>query len=428
MGKKLESEKIKAAILELFKSKKILAIAVDCGFDGVKICINGKLFTFPSYIFPLNSEEELLVAGQDESDRILYSERFSNKGTNLYAVGSTAKTLINGYPIDGEHQELISNLKNLNIFFNTKEAVYLIRSAISYALVKYSDDNDIGFTLDDLSLFTIYTDLALPHSFLHQAMDSIKGPLSNDTMVNLNVNDKMYSINLCIKSEHISGSSQVLAVFFDLIYDENGKDSYDMEALLNMLPVIIIDGGYRTQGLATIRKGPSLIIQKVSSYEEYSMIEVNKETAKIINDKAMENDVVDYMPIKEYDIDQNIREKKDFVYDVKDNSIERGKRRIKVEFNEIQDIKEHVLKETSKKYCDFLIDTYKIDNVNTIIVAGGTGAAYYEKIKKEVSEYANEVNVILLEDTCDNELLSPVYTIVMGSYKSLLRTILKEVV
>lgn len=423
MEKEMESQKIKSAILGVLKSKKILAITVDCGFDGVKICINGKLFTFPSYIFPIMSEDEVMLQSSKGYDRIIYSEEYSG----LYVIGNAAKELINRYPVNGEYQELISNSKKLNVFFSMKESVYLIRSAVSYAIIKYSSDNEIGFNLDDMNLFTIYMNLVLPHSIMHRTIKDLRSSLSENTKIKLNVNKKDYLINLNIKSEHIGGSSQVLSIFNDLIYDANGKDAYDIEELLEMLPAVIIDGGYRTQGLATIKKGASLMVQKVSSYEEYSMIEINKETAKIINDKAIENKAIDYQPIEEYDIDQNIRQKIDFTYRIKDDSVEFGSRQIHIKFSEIKAIKEQVLEKTAKKYCDFLINTYKLDSVVTIIIAGGTGAAYYEMIKKHVSEFDDSINIILLEDTCDNELLSPVYTIVMGSYKSLIRKILKEV-
>lgn len=409
---------------EIFKKNKIIAIAVDCGYENTKICINDKLFTFPSYIFPLMPNEEVFTDYND----IIYNECFVNRGAASYIVGKAAKLLISESIRKGKNQEFISKIKSLNVFGGVEEGVYLIRAAISYALVKYSEKNDIGFSLDDLSLFAIYTNLVLPCNIMHQYRWYLRSILSENVDINLGINRKMYSINLDIKSEHIVVSSQILDVLKDLIYDINGKYAYDIEELLEMLPAVIIDGGYyRTQGLATIKKGASLVVQKISSYEEYSMIEVDKETARIINDKAMENDVVNYEPINEYDIDRYIRYKIDFVYDVKDNSIERGKRRMKVEFNEIQDIKEQVLEKTAKKYCEFLINTYEIGNAITIFIAGGTGVAYYEMIKKYVSEFDDTVNIILLEDTYDNKLFGTIYAVVMGAYKGLIRKIRKEV-
>lgn len=414
-------------ISKKLKSKKIIAIAVDCGFNGVKICVNGKLFVFPSYIFPITSKDELLMSN-NSSDSIIYSERLSNRGTDSYVIGDMAKALINKYSAIGEYQEFILNLKTLNVFFGMEEAIFLIRASIAYSLVKYSEDNDIGFSLDNLDAFTIYLNLAFPHDLMHQAFGYLMGPLSVDTSINIDINGNMYSINLSIKQEHISCSSQVLAVFNELICDRNGAYSISMEELLNMLPAVVLDGGYRTQGVATISKDKSLLVEDVHSYEKYAMIEVNKETASIINDKAIDNGAVNYKPIMEYDIESNIRSKIDFIYDIKDSNNDGRKRLVEVKFNEIKEIRDNILEKNANEYCDFLIDTYKIGKSKTIIVAGGTGAAYFDIIKERISAYAGErINTVLLEDTYDGEVISPVFTIVIGAYKNLMNMLRHEI-
>lgn len=410
--------------MNILKSKKIIAIEIDCGFNGVKIDINKKLYSFPSYIIPLDSEKEIILNGSDEFDRIIYSERLSNQGALSYIIGDTAETLINHYPATGKYRELINDLKELPKFFGMTEAIYLIRAAIAYSLVKYSDDNNIGFTLDKLDTYTIYVGITLPHSLKNQAYGYLRGPLSEPISLNLQINDEMFTIDLNIDNENILGSSQVLAVFTNLLFDEDGNISADYENVLNMLPAVICDGGYRTQGIASIRKGTSLMVEKVHSYEEYSMIEVNKKVAAIINDNAQKNTLVNYNPIREYDIDQYIRSKTDFVYDIEDNNTKIGKRRIRVNFEEIEQLKHQVLKEMSEEYCEFLINQYDIGNAKTLFLAGGTGAAYSEMIKQYIDEYTNgEVKTILFEETYNGEPISPVFSIVVGAHKDLMHSI-----
>ena len=409
---------------EIFKKNKIIAIAVDCGYENMKICINDKLFTFPSYIFPLMPNEEVFTDYND----IIYNECFVDRGAVSYVVGKAAKLLISKSIRKGENQEFISKIKSLNVFLEMEEGGYLIRAAISYALVKYSEKNDIGFTLDNLNTFTIYLNLAFPHDLMHKAFGYHVGPLSVNTGINIGIDGNMYSINLNIKQEHISCSSQVLAVFNEIICDRNGAYSISMEKLLNMLPAVVLDGGYRTQGIATISKDKSLLVKDVHSYEKYAMIEVDKETASIINDKARDNDAVNYKPIMEYDIESNIHSKIDFIYNIKDSNNDGRKRLVEVKFSEIKEIRDNILEKNANEYCDFLIDTYGIGNSKTIIVAGGTGAAYFDVIKERVSEYSGEtINTVLLEDTYDGEVISPVFTIVIGAYKNLMNMLRHEI-
>lgn len=409
---------------EIFKKNKIIAIAVDCGYENMKICINDKLFTFPSYIFPLMPNEEVSM----NYNNIIYNECFVNRGAVSYVVGKAAKLLISESIRKGKKQEFISKIKSLNVFGGVEEEVYLIRAATSYALVKYSEANDIGFTLDALNTFTIYLNLAFPHDLMHKAFGYFVGPLSVNTGINIGIDGNMYSINLNIKREHISCYSQVLAVFNEIICDRNGAYSINMEELLNMLPAVVLDGGYRTQGIATISKDKSLLVEDVHSYEKYAMIEVDKETARIINDKARDNGAVNYKPIMEYDIESNIHSKVDFIYNIKDSNNDGRKRLVEVKFSEIKEIRDNILEKNANEYCDFLINTYKIGKSKTIIVAGGTGAAYFDIIKERISAYAGErINIVLLEDTYDGEVISPVFTIVIGVYKGVMRMLRHEI-
>lgn len=406
-----------------FKTKKILAVAVDCGFDGVKIDINKHLYSFPSYIIPMDAEKELIANGNSNSDKIIYSELVSNQATQSYVIGSTAQTLINDYPEDGEHRALIDSLKDLDEFFTMKEAVYLIRSAVAYAIVKYSEDNDIGFSIEKMDSYKIYLELPLPHSIKNEAFGYLQGPLSKQTEIVMQINQNRHHIVLDIASENIYSTSQVLSVFNNYIFTEDGNIIPNLENVFDILPAIIVDGGYRTQGLASIRKDSSLLVDRVESYEDYSMIEVNKQVAKIINDKAHENELDNYNPIREYDIDEYIATKSNFVYDIKDDSAKLGKRRFCVDFKAIEQLKKDVIIETAENYSKFLINDYGIRNAKTIIIAGGTGAAFASTIIDYINDYDSNIDVKLVENNYNGRIESPAFSIVIGAHENLLNII-----
>lgn len=209
-----------------------------------------------------------------------------------------------------------------------------------------------------------------------------------------------------------------------MILTEDGEPVDNFESVMNLLPTVINDGGYRTNGLGTIRKDNGLMVEHVNSYEEFAMIEVNKKVAKIINDRALESKVINYNPIKEYDIDQYIGSETDFIYDIEDSTRKLGKRRIRVKFDEISAIKDNVLREMSEKYCEFLINTYDIGNAKSLINAGGTGAAYADMIKEYITDYTDgEVEVIFVDNNYNGKEISPVFSIVVGAHKALMRTI-----
>lgn len=411
-------------IEKLLKKEKILAIGVDCGFYGVKIDINKSKFEFPSYIIPLKSQDEIILSTYEnaDADKIIYSERQTNAAMDSYIIGSTAKTLINHYPQDGPYRTLIENIKKLDVFFGMEEAIYMIRAAVAYAIIKYSQDNAIGFALEDLSDYKIYLELTFPHSLRKQAFGYLKGPLSENTIIDFQLNEKLYTIPLQIDGANISGSSQVLAVFYNLLLTEDGEPVKNVKEVMDLLPAVINDGGYRTNGLASVRKDAALMVEHVDSYEDFAMIEINKKTAEIINKKAMESDVIDYNPIKEYDIAQYIASETDFIYDIKDSTKKLGKRRVRVRFGEIAAIHDKVLKDMSEKYCEFLINTYDIGNAKSIIIAGGTGAAYADIINEYISDYTDgEVKVVFANNPSDGNELNPVFSIVVGAHKFLMK-------
>lgn len=403
-----------------FKTKKLLAIAVDCGFDSVKIDINNHLYSFPSYIIQDEGDSESL--GSSDIDDIVYSETL---GGRRYLVGSMAKTKINNYPENGPHFDEINKLKNLDEFFHSENAIRLIRCAIAYAIVKYEQDNEIGFTAKELDKYTIHLELPLPHSIRNAALGYLSGPLSTSTSIDLSLNKKTYSLNLKISKANIYGASQVLSAFYNYILNEDGTF---MQASVSMpnLPAIVIDGGYRTQGIATIKNNGTLIVENAESKKDFSMIEVNNKVVDTINSSLKEkyNLTDDYNPIREYDIDTYIASGTNFAFDVKDDTNDLGKHRECVKFSEIKQVKDDVLNQTAKDYCKFLINDYGIGNANTIIIAGGTGAAYAEQIKKSINSYDPSIDIRIVNDKYCGSEVSPAFAVVIGSHKNLLRILI----
>lgn len=414
------------------KKENIIAIGIDCGFGDVKITINETNYKFPSYIIPFSDGSSLNFLGgnSDENsslDTIIYRENVNNRSTVSYLIGTQAQTLINNDK-EGKYTDFVEKSKDLHTFFTENDAsIFLIRAALSYAIVRYSFDNSIGFKLENLRDYRIFVELAFPHVVTEKAFNSLSGPLSMNTELNLQINNNSYTMELRIPKEYIKGSSQVLDVFYSYAYSDKKLSKNELvknfKKTISSLPAIVCDGGYRSQGVSRIFFSNGFMVSDSKSYEEYSMIEVNEKIAAIINDLALKQEPIDFTPIHEYDISRFINDNLDFTFNVyADNAV--GKKRKRITSAEISKIHDEVLQETAKDYCNFLINDYGIDNARTILVAGGTGTAFFDIISEYMNNYSDgEVEVLLCESTYDDRKIFPVFAIVMGAYKHLLMQI-----
>ena len=137
-----------------------LYIAVDPGFDSVKVVANGKIFKFP-FVAEETDERKISDYGI-RSDFLLYR---NNDGTT-YRVGQYARELIfdnkNRQNMDSRMNELYSEKRFISAEFQVG-----LRTAIGLAITENGLEND-----PNLEIFLM---VALPHSIRQKYSASIKG-------------------------------------------------------------------------------------------------------------------------------------------------------------------------------------------------------------------------------------------------------------
>lgn len=415
-------------IMEILKESKILAVSIDPGFNGTKININKSNDMYLSYILPMT--DDLEIAGSSTDKQITYQEKGTNKNAIKYVIGDVAAEMVSRYPENGPLSSYIKDLKILEKFFTMDESIYMTRAAILYAIINYSQSNDIGFKLENLNDWTIYLEVTLPHSIKEEAGTKML-KLIEPTDIIMYIGNKEYNITLNIDGNNMRPASQVMSMFASIVYDEEGRINAEKnEEMREKLPAIFVDAGYRTIGIATLLSGSQARIENSTSITDYAMITVNELVAQELNKTIEKDDSLDYIKIQEYDVDSYINQKKDLRYKVKatakdDELVQEVGFKIKTITNsEILQIRENVLNEQSKAFAKYILTDYGVGDSKIIYIAGGTGVPYKEHLNSYVTEITGgAISVELLDTTYNGGEAAPVYTIVNGAHKELLNGI-----
>ncbi|MCR5836506.1 MAG: hypothetical protein K6G88_08360 [Lachnospiraceae bacterium] len=393
------------------KQKKAILLAIDVGFDNVKIEINGNNYIFPSYITVL--DRNFIKQGSSDG-YIEYTERIKNSAIDKYLIGEFAQRKI--MQESGEAYTDLKKLKNLDTFFTEETSIFLYRAAIVYALTLYSKDNKIGFDIKDLDKWDVTVALALPYISTEEetVISALKGGLSRRTEIDMVIDQSPVSVTLELPINKIGTTAQVIASFINQIVDENG--TYDSESdIINKLPAVIVDGGYRTIGIATVLKDKSLTIHNPISNTEFAMIEVHKKTAEKINNMAKSQYDVDmerFKPIHFNQIAEKIEKNIPFSFDTEKQQGDLYGKQCRISGAEIKKCFQETLDEYATKFVQSLICDYKLGDAATVIIAGGTGFNYANTIREAISSYNEDIKVIIQEGS--------VFAIVKGTYKLLL--------
>ena len=69
-----------------------------------------------------------------------------------------------------------------------------------------------------------------------------------------------------------------------------------------------------------------------------------------------------------------------------------------------------------KEMVDYIDSKFNISSLKGIYVCGGTGALYFDHIKKAFSDYANLKYIDLIKGYCDGEDVGALYTVMYGGY------------
>lgn len=391
--------------------KKQIMIAMDAGFSGDKMCVNGHFVNIPFNIVDITGKESAY-------EQRIIDDKFV-KGMvdgKTYTIGWVAKEyLANENDTHGNREmdgfSTIARYK-MPIF---KHALEIF---ISYALYQYSlytkKNNEVeDFELENISEYELLVGNALPHSDVDELMGTLEEYLGrkkkgNHTVV-LTVGKKEMEVSYHV--DKTLYNSQVVCTLINEAYDENGK-RLEGETIYDNLPALIIDGGYKTIGKVLFRRDQS--IKGGVSDIEYAMMNVNKAVAERISK---------FSPtFKDYMVDEWAEK------GLKVRYIDSEKKYQQIDVKETRD---EVMEDIVGRYIQYLNKQHEdLLDVETILLGGGTGAAYYQYILKYCKENREYIKVQLAfqdeRQAVNGFYGEPVYAIVAGLYKCMVMNFVEE--
>ncbi|WP_026507755.1 hypothetical protein [Butyrivibrio sp. MC2013] len=399
--------------------KKVMIIAVDPGFDAFKVVVNGEQYSLAKDV--VRTKEDNLLSVKRDEDFILshYIEGES------FFVGPNARKLLS----NKNYQE-IQNKKEtadteLETRFTTQEFEVGIWTAIGYALIRYSKEHGDEFDIDEYNEFVKKSDLrdksidkkyqdlvfAVAVALPNDAMDewaSVKNVLLKPSSFSIETIWGEYEINLAFKDGQLIVSSQVVVAMLGELIDNEGNTMAPDD---NMLPAIIIDGGYRTVGMFELSE--ALSVEDGESNIDYAMHNVNIEVASQLQAAPYNRS-----DIHSYNIEKLIEKKEIVRYKNKDGKVEEAP---------LEDIRNAVIEEKCNGLIDHLESKFNdLLDVKQIIIVGGTGSVYYPIIKEYIEKNNNYINVRLIESEMNGKEVPPVFAVAMGMYRLCLYEVKKQ--
>lgn len=368
-----------------------LYVALDPGFDSIKVVANGKAFKFP---FAAEETDERKITDYGiRDDFILYRDASGS----TYRVGQYARELLfdnkDSAALDERMKEFYSEKR-----FISSEFLVGLRTAIALAIANN------GMTED--RALDIHLMVTLPHAIRQKYAASIIGNAAGEHHFSIRQGAGPENVyHFSIREDHIHTVSQTIAAILGETSDEQGNIDQEKFFYLSNGPTLVIDGGYYTTGLVVVSRGGSVDDTKTESDTLHAMRNVNEALAEALQDKRpdLKHFVVEYL-------------------------LQSGGKIKYLEDGTAKTIDLYALRaEKAAMVCDSLIQhlNQKYNNlldINYVLVTGGTGAVFFDQLKSfYVDSGVLEADHFLLANAeLEGVSHSIEFAVAAGAYKGLL--------
>lgn len=387
--------------------KPILKISIDPGYDAFKFVIDRTLITFSSKMLDVSDEEFGVDRRADGSFYIRLEETVNNRIIDKeFLIGDATELTMHTSSFFEKNRSLLEALQASAKF---KEPMFatLLRGALALALyMKESEDAQSKkknkFTLEKLTsgYYQVMIGVALPHDYVKNSKDDVKSALKckHDFRLYIADKDMEIPINYDLSDAMFKFDSQVKCAF---IYQYTDDEGYDEPDLNDHLPCIVIDGGYHTFGHFLLT--PLLTTEACKSNLTYAMSQVDTSVASQIQTKTGRTDFAPHQ------VKECIRSEKDIIF---------GKGRLKAE--EIKKMHDNAIVSSAKSSIKYIEKNMDLDDAKSLLMTGGTGAAYYPTYKEIFNEnFGDNLVPVLTDKPFYGQVIEPIYAVALGLYKEL---------
>lgn len=371
---------------------KQLFIAIDPGFDSMKVIANGTYFKFP--FNAIETDERKMSDYGTRQGFILYKD----ESGATWRVGQYARGLIYDNKTQATQDEQLQNFYTEERFVSAEMTVG-IRSALAKAI------SETGL-YDEQRNLDIFLIIALPHAIRTKYMATVVGLLAGEHTFYMtfgNGNERRFRFS--IKESHIFTVSQTIAAILGETSDDEGCINEEKFFYLSNGPTLVIDGGYYTVGLVPISRGGSVDDSRAESDTNHAMKNVNIAISQAISKYRTD--------IMHYSVEYLLAQGETSLRHIKDGAV------VTVDLSElrrekINEICQDFIRYINKKYNNLLDFRY-------VLVTGGTGASYYKQL---LDYYKNlglmdEHSMMLTSPSIHGTQLPIEFSIAVGAYKGL---------
>ena len=372
--------------------QKQLLLAIDPGFDNVKVIANGEHFKFP---FNAVETDERKMSDYGRRDGFIL---YKDESGATWRVGQYARGLIFDNKEQQEQAEKMRGFYTEERFISSEFTVGL-RAALAMAI------NKTGM-YDDQENLDIRLIVALPHGCRAKFASTIVGVVAGEHSYYMRFdNGPEQAYHFTIQESGVFTISQTIAAILGETSDDDGNIDDDKFFYLSNGPTLVIDGGYYTVGLVPVSRGGSVDDARAESDTEHAMKMVNV---------AVEKEIASQRPdIKHYSIEYLLAQNDGIV-----RYLEGGKAHAidlaAIRKEKIEDVCDDFIEYLNKKYNNLLDFRY-------VLVTGGTGACFFPQLLahyKEMGIMDDEHMLLTSPNVYDNPL--PIeFSIAAGAYKGL---------
>lgn len=368
-----------------------LLIALDPGFDTMKVVANGKVFKFPFNV--VETDERKMNDYNLRDDFLLYRDEAGITSR----VGQYARELIFERKSKEESDALMETFYTEQRFTSGEFKVAL-RTAIGKAI-------DVC-GLEPANPGDIFLMVALPHACRTRFAPSIVGAAAGEHQFTLRsgtAGERSYRFT--IPEKNIFTVSQTIAAILGETSDAKGNINEKKFFYLSNGPTLVLDGGYYTMGIVELSKGGSVDDDKTESDTLHAMRNINMAIADEI--KEFRPDVKHY--VIEYLMSQN-------------NGSIRYMNHGKAEQIDLKKIRKQKMKQNCNDFIRYLNKKYNnLLDMNYVLVTGGTGACYFPYLKSyyEKTGVMDAQHLLLSNSDLMGESFPIEFSIAIGAYKGL---------
>lgn len=299
-----------------------LFIAVDPGFDSMKVVANGKTFKYPFNV--IETDERKMNNYRLRNDFILMQR--SNGAT--YRVGQYAR------------EQLYDNKEQIDSFYTEQRFISTeFQIGLDTAIALSIEKNNLYDVQSNLDIYLI---VALPHACRNIYSSTIIGAAVGNHSFQLRCGRekaKRYSFN--VKESHIHTVSQTIAAVLGETSNDNRDINEEKVYYLSNGPTLVLDGGYYTIGMVVVSRGGTIDEDLTESDTHHAMANVNAAIAEELRDRRPD--------INYYSIEYLLN---------KDNGTIRYLENNKAVTIDINEIRKHKYSNTTKKQTSSIKSTY----------------------------------------------------------------------